>query len=163
MESRRFEVIRYIACDGTVFNLPTKCMEYEKELRRKLYCEIQDQRIEISKLKIEQNKTRLQFLINKCDALEAVNKIAFHERMADYHRGKIDYQIIDSDLQDAYREINRMYDKAYEWFGTSINKSRIAKKERRDRSLRWRQENTPDKWRTPNKIRLSKLPKEDKQ
>lgn len=36
-----------------------------------------------------------------------------------------------------------------------------AKKERRQMSLRWRQENTPDKWRTHNKIRVSKQPKED--
>lgn len=151
MESKRVEVIRYYACDGTVFSEGNRCLEYEKELRRRLYVEIQDQQIEINRLKIEKNKTRLQFLVDKCDALEAVNKIVFHERMADYHRGKVDYQIIDSDLQDAYREIHMLYDKAYEWFGSSVGKSRIAKKERRDRSLRWRQENTPDKWRTPPK------------
>jgi Ca2+-dependent lipid-binding protein len=158
---KRVEVLRYYACDGTVFGEESKCYNYEKELKRNLYAEIKDNQIEICKLKIEMNKTRLQFLVDRCDALEAVNKVAFHEKMADYHKGKIDYQIVESDLKDARMEIRRLYDEAYEWFGTSAGKSRIAKKERSDKSLRWRQENTPDKWRTPNKIRVSKQPKED--
>jgi hypothetical protein len=155
---RRVEVLRYYACDGTVFGEESKCYNYEQELKRNLYVEIQDKQIEICKLKIEMNKIRLQFLVDRYDALEAVNKVAFHEKMVDYHKGKIDYQIVESDLKDAYKEIHMLYDKAYEWFGTSAGKSRIAKKQRRDRSLRWRQENTPDKWRTPPKEN-----KEDKQ
>ena len=65
MEVKKVEVIRYHACDGTVFSKDIMCLEYEKELRRRLSVEIQDQQIEISKLKIEKNKTRLQFLIKK--------------------------------------------------------------------------------------------------
>lgn len=165
MFTKKVEVSRYYSCDGKEFAYEDVCLQYEKELKQKLEDDIQKQRIQIRNLKIEKNEYRLQFLIDKCDAFnylyDACNKIGYHKKMAAYYDGKDDYKLVVSDLVDAYENINILYDRAYLWFGTHKHKSRLAKEERRKKSLRWRQENTPDKWRTPNKIRVSKLPKED--
>lgn len=164
MFTKRVEVTRYYACDGKEFAHEDVCSSYEKALLVKLDIEIENKNIEISKLKFEKNKTRLQFLISKCDAFNALyggrNRIKYHEKMAEYHKGKVDYRVLELKLKDARKNINILYNKAYEWFGTHKHKSNLAKIERRKKSLRWRRDNTPDKWRTPNKIRVSKQPKE---
>ena len=165
MTVRNIEVIRYYSCDGKEFAYEDVCLQYEKELKQKLEDDIQKQRIQIRRLKTEKNECRLQFLIDKCDAISylysAGNKIGYHKKMAAYYDGKDDYKLIESDLTDAYQDINILYDRAYLWFGAHKHKSRLAKEERRKKSLHWRRENTPDKWRTPNKIRVSKLQKEN--
>jgi hypothetical protein len=49
-------------------------------------------------------------------------------------------------------------DNLYMWFGLHKKKSSVARLERRKRSLIFRRDHTPDQWRTPHKIRVSKLP-----
>lgn len=162
MEVRKVELMRYYACDGREFDNYFECVAYEDAKRIELDAEIRERLTKITTLREEVNEHRLRFSVANCDAIVALNdgnKIIFHIKMLEYYRSKIDYNIHKSNLYVERRCFNELLDKAYLWFGNRKHKSMYAKKERRQKSLRWRQENTPDKWRTPNKIRVSK--KED--
>ena len=164
MQMQRVEVIQYRAVDGKLFDNIDKCLAYEREKRSELDYEIHKRRLKIITLKEQANKLRLQFCLAKCDAqiaLNGGNKIIFHMKMIEYYKGKVDYGCSKSDLYYNRKVLNELLDQSYLWFGDEKHKSKFAKNERRHKSLRWRQENTPDKWRTPIKIRVSKLLKED--
>lgn len=164
MEIRRIEVCRYYACDGKVFDDADKCLAYEREIRVELDEKIHKRRCEIITLKEQADELRLRFSVAKCDALLALNTggvRTFHKKMYEYYEGKSVYNVRRATLHSERVLLNRLLDKSYLWFKDRKHKSMYAKKERRQMSLRWRQENTPDKWRTPNKIRVSKQPKEE--
>lgn len=153
MTAKKVEVTHYYACDGKEFACVDLCSEYEKALEAKLERDIHYMQNKIRRLKEEKNRLRLQFSVAKCDAFDALckgNKIEYHDKMADYYKGKVDYQLVVSDLKETYRIVHRLYNRSYEWFLTHKHKSNLARTERKKKSLRWRQENTPDKWRTPN-------------
>ena len=160
MISRKVEVTRYYACDGKEFAYEGLCLAYEKELQAKLESNIYEMKNKIRRLKEEMNRLRLQFSVAKCDAFDAIrvgNKVEYHDKMATYYAGKNDYNLAVFAIKKNRRTVYGMYNRAYELFGTHKHKSNLARNERRLKSSRWRQENTPDKWRTPNKIRVSKL------
>ena len=153
MIAKKVEVTRYYACDGKEFACADLCSAYEKSFQVKLERDIRYMQYEIRKLKEEKNQLRLQFSVAKFDAFEALckgDKVGYHNKMTDYYKGKVSYQLAASNLKESYEVVNRLYNRAYEWFGTHKHKSNSARIERRQRSLRWRQENTPDKWRTSN-------------
>lgn len=112
------------------------------------------------------NTYRLQFLVAKFDALDALKnykRVTFHEKMIEYYKNKSDYDVCRFDLHLERRYLNELFNNSCLWFGDRKHKSKLAKDIRKKKSLRWRQDNTPDKWRTPNKIRVSKQPKEEQQ
>ena len=164
MQIKRVEVLQYRAADGKLFDSSDKCLAYERDKRMELDYEIHKQRLQIITLKEQTNKLRLQFCLAKCDAqiaLSSGEKIIFNMKMIEYYKGKVDYNCSKSDLYYRRKLLNELLDQSYLWFGDKKHKSKFAKNERRHKSLRWRQENTPDKWRTPIKIRVSKQQKED--
>lgn len=164
MESRKVEVIHFFACDGKEFSNIDECLAYERKVREALEYAIPESRMKIKDLKRKANTYRLQFLVAKCDALDALNDgkmITFHEKMIEYYINKKDYANCKFDLFFERRHLNELINNSCLWFGDRKHKSKLAKSIRRKKSLRWRQENAPDKWRTPNKIRVSKLPKEE--
>lgn len=164
MTSKQVTVTKYIACDDKEFNDIHECLAYEQEKAVELEVEIRRYRGLITSLKEKANESRLKFRLAQCEANEALKDgkiITFHKMMAEYYEGKIHYLYITSDLCIERRYLNKLINKYYLWFGRLKHKSTEAKAERRKKSLRWRQENTPDKWRTPNKIRVNKLPKEE--
>lgn len=166
MTSKQVTVTKYIACDDKEFNNIDECRAYEMEKRVKLKDEICKQRVLIASLKEKANESRLKFHLAHCEAYNALNygkMMTFHKRMAEYYEGKMQYIYHKSDLCIERRYLNKLINKYCLWFGGMRHKSTEAKAERREKSLRWRQENTPDKWRTPNKIRVNKLPKEEQQ
>jgi TfoX/Sxy family transcriptional regulator of competence genes len=154
-------VIRYYACDGKEFDNGDKCLAYEREKCVQLDSEISVMREKIRSLKDRANESRLRFHLARLDAYDALSGghvIAFHMKMIEFYKGKLDYNANKSNLYVERRHLNELLNKAYLWFGERKHKSKSAKQERRKKSLRWRQENTPDKWRTPPKEN-----KEDKQ
>jgi hypothetical protein len=164
MVLRKIEVTRYFSCDGKEFAFSDACREYERELKVQIYYEICKSRVKIKTLKQKANEKRLQFLVAKLDAIDASNDgkaILFHEKMIEYYKAKTEYHVYESDLHFERIRLSEFTDKFYMWFGEMKHKSEFAKQNRREKSLHWRKENTPDKWRTPYKIRVSKLPKED--
>lgn len=164
MVLKRVEVIRYLSCDGKEFDNHDKCLAYEREKCVQLDCEIASMRGKIRRLKDEANESRLRFRLARLDAYDALrggSVITFHMKMIEFYKGKVDYNINKSNLYVGRRHLNELLNKAYLWFGERKHKSKFAQQERRKKSLRWRQENTPNKWRTPIKIRVSKLHKED--
>jgi hypothetical protein len=163
MECRKVEVTRYYAIDGKQFDDAAECLTYEREKSMELCAAINANRARITILRERANECRLRLCVAKYDALIALGRgerILFHMKMIEYYKGKTDYSSSRVNLYAERRRLNELLDKAYLWFGCK-NKSRLSKKERREKSLRWRSEHTPDEWRTPNKIRVSKQPKED--
>lgn len=92
-----------------------------------------------------------------------MGKSKYCSLMAEYWRLVSEYNVKRRELYEVRRRIRIETDRLYMWFGHYKKKSSVARLERKRRSARWRQENTPDKWSTPNKIRVSKLQKEEQQ
>lgn len=154
MTTKQVTVTKYIACYGEEFNTYSECKAHEREKMHELDYEIRNKRIEIITLKEKAEDIRLKFSLAKCDAqlaLNCGNIIAFHEKMAEYYNCKINYNITKLDLYLKRKLLNEFLDQFYLWFGGRKHKAKLARIERRHKSLRWRQENTPDKWRTPRK------------
>lgn len=163
MTVKRIEVTRFYACDGKEFDDADECHDYEMKRRVVLEDEIRKCRAQITSLKEQANESRLQFRLAQCEANEALDDgrmATFHKKMAEFYEGKTRYVYYKIKLRLERRNINNLINKYYLWYDGMRHKSMKAKAERKEKSLRWRQENTRDKWSTPYKIRVSKLPKE---
>ena len=171
MERVQKTVDRFIACDGMEFDGADKCLAHEREQRSVLYAEIQVLRMNIKELKRVVTEAMMRARLAKIDADSAMlyrsaglkAKREWHEKMIAYYDMCIEARNQRGKLREARRGLSIKTDYAYQWFGDLKRKSSIAKLERRKKSLMWRRDNTPDKWRTPNKIRVNKLPKEEQQ
>lgn len=169
MERVQKTVDRFIACDGTEFDDADKCLAHEREQRALLEYEIHQLRREIKEQKWVVTEAMMKARLTKIEADKCARfrsaglkaKREWHEKMIAYYDMCIEARNNKRRLREARRALSIKTDYAYQWFGDLKRKSSIAKLERRRKSLRWRQENTPDKWRTPNKIRCNKPPKEE--
>ena len=164
MKSKVVEVVRYYSCDGKEFEFSEACRAYEQELKARIYYKIYEMRVNIKTFKQKANESRLQFLVAKFDALDALKDdriVTFHQKMVEHYKARAEYHLHKSNLSFERARLSEYIDKIYMWFGEMKCKSELAKQDRKKKSLRWRQENTPDKWRTPNKIRVNKQPKEN--
>lgn len=159
MKTVKVEVTHYVACDGQEFDDYDKCLAYESEKRMRLINDVRQHREIVRTLKEFANQCRLQFLLAQVEAQDAAfvgDRLTYHRKMSDYYANKKAYNGYISSLSSARNVLNELLDLSYVQFGDRKKLSRAAKKERREKSLRWRKANTPDKWRTPNKIRVSK-------
>lgn len=161
MKTVKVEVTHYVACDGREFDDYDMCLAYESERRMRLIDDVRHNRESVRTLKEFANQCRLQFLLAQVEAQDAAfvgDRPTYHKKMYDYYANKKAYNGYISSLSSARNTLNRLLDQSYIQFGDRNRSSSAAKKERREKSKRWRETNTPDKWRTPNKIRVSKQP-----
>lgn len=164
MKPIKVEVTHYVACDGQEFDDYDKCLAYESEKRKRFIDDVRHNRENVRTLKEFANQCRLQFLLAQVEAQDAAfvgDRLTYHKKMSDYYANKKAYNGYISSLSSVRNTLNRLLDQSYFQFGDRNRSSMAAKRKRREKSKRWRETNTPDKWRTPSKIRVSKLPKEE--
>lgn len=168
MTTKQVTVTKYIACDNQVFNTRSECEAHEREVRLTL----EDEVWELSKRKRELlyaiNEARIKARIAWLDARKlkpevrgAMDKCRYCALMSNYWSRTSEYNTKRRELFEVRRKISMVIDSLYMGFGLHKKQSSVARLERRSRSDSWRKENPPDKWRTPNKIRVSKQPKEE--
>lgn len=167
MTTKEVTVTKYIACDKQEFITRAECEAHEREVRNLLEHEVYDQRGVKRQLLFAINEARIKARIAWIDAQKwktetrsAMGKSKYHILMADYWNRTSVYNAKRRELREVRRSLSVSTDRLYMWFGLH-KKSWVAKLERRRRSEEWRKANAPDKWRTPNKIRVSKQPKEE--
>lgn len=168
MTTKEVTVTKYIACDDEEFATRAECEAHEREVMNLLEREVYDQRCAKRQLKFAIDEARIKARIAWLDAQKwkqetrsAMGKSKYHLLMADYWNRTSVYNAKRRELREVRRSLSVSTDRLYMWFGFHKKKSWVAKLERRRRSEEWRKANTPDKWRTPNKIRVSKPPKEE--
>lgn len=165
MTTRQVTVTMYVACDNKQFDIRSECEAHEREIRNLLEHEAwellrkkRELRYAINEARIKARLARLDAEKQKAEARSAMGKSKYCKLMSDYWGFISVYNIKRRELFEVRRKISITNDNLYMWFGLHKNKSSVARLERINRSLMWRREHTPDQWRTPNKIRVSKLP-----
>lgn len=167
MTTKEVTVTKYIACDEQEFITRPECEAHEREVRNLLEHEVYELRGDKRKLLFAINEARIKARIAWIDAQKwkmetrsAMGKSKYHTLLSNYWQQTSAYNAKRRELRDVRRRISVSTDRLYMWFGLHT-RSWVARLERKRRSEEWRKANTPDKWRTPNKIRVSKLPKEE--
>lgn len=170
MTTKEVTVTKYIACDEQEFITRAECEAHEREVRNLVEHELYELLVTKRQFKYAINEARIKARIAWIDAQKwemgtrsAKGKSQYHALMADHWNMTSVYNAKRRELREVRRKISIATDRLYMWFGLHKKKSWVAKLERRRRSDEWRKANTPDKWRTPNKIRVSKPPKEEQQ
>lgn len=165
MMTAQVMVTKYIACDDQEFITCSECEAHEREVRNlvehqlyELRCEKRKVRFAINEARIKARIARLDAENQKAEAMSAMGKSKYCTLMSDYWQQTSAYNAKRREMFELRRKIGIATDRLYMWFGLHKKKSLVAKLERRRRSEEWRKANTPDKWRTPNKIRVSELP-----
>ena len=165
MTTKVVEVTKYISCDGGEFNTRSECEAHEYKTRNLLEHNVWELQGKKRELLCAINEARINARIAWLDAQKlkpvarsAMGKSEYCELMSDYWRFVSVYNTRRRELYELRRKISFATDNLYMWYGFHRKKSSVARLERRKRSLAWRREHTPDQWRTPNKIRVSKLP-----
>lgn len=169
MTTTQVMVTKYIACDDQEFITRQECEAHEREVRNLLEHEVYELRGDKRKLLFVVNEARIKARIAWIDAQKwkqetrsALGKSKYHMLMSDHWNQTSIYNAKRRELREVRRRISVSTDRLYMWFGLHT-RAWIAKLERRRRSEEWRKANTPDKWRTPYKIRVSKQPNEEQQ
>jgi len=164
MTTKQATVTKYISCDGGEFNERSECEAHERETRKllenqawELLQKKRELKYAINEARIKARLARLDAEKQKAEARSAMGKSKHCKLMSDYWGFVSVYNIKRSELREARRSTSMVIDNLYMWFGLHKKKSSVARFERRKRSLEFRREHTPDQWRTPNKIRVSKL------
>lgn len=163
MTIKKVTVTKYIACDGQEFDTHDVCFAHEREVMNMLENDVYQLQCEMRKLLYAINDARINARISWIDAQKlkptggAREKCEYCALMSSYWSRTADYNVRRRELFEVRRKISIEIDNLYMWFGHHKKKSSVARLERKRRSDVWRQENTPDKWRTPNKIRVGKL------
>ena len=165
MTTKQVTVMKYISCDGGEFDKRSECEAQEREVLNLLECQALELLRKKRELKYAINEARIKARLSRLDAEKqkaetrsAMGKSKYFKLMSDYWGFVSVYNIKRRELFEARRSLSMVIDNQYMWFGLHKKKSSVARLERRKRSLAWRREHTPDQWRTPNKIRVSKLP-----
>ena len=167
MTTKQVTVTKYVSCNGVEFDNKFECENYESNLKMELQDEEFKFKKKINELEEEVNECRINAQLAKLDAEKqkaearsAMGKSRFCKLMADHFQHVSEYNQKRRKLREVRRALSMIIDNQYMWFGFKSRRSSVARLERKKRSLAWRREHTPDQWRTPNKIRVSKLPKE---
>lgn len=166
MTTKQVTVTKYVSCSGVEFDNALKCENYESNLRIELHGDMYELRKRINELKEEINEHRIKAQLARLDALKlkrecvitAMDRSRFCKLMADHFCHVSEYNQKRRKLFEARRALSMITDNLYMWYGEYARKSSVARLERRKCSYMWRREHTPDQWRTPHKIRVSKLP-----
>ena len=164
MTTKQVTVTKYVACDGSEFGTINECAAHERQLRNELEHDVYQLQLDKRELLYAINEARIKARISlnaaerlKYVARSAMGKCECCKMMAEYWRLTSVYNVKRRELHELRRNVSMMNDKLYDWFGLRKKQSSIARLERRKCSAMWRQEHTPDQWRTPHKIRVSKL------
>lgn len=167
MTTKQVTVTKYISCDEQEFITRAECEAHEREVMNLLEHEVYELRDNKRKLQYAINEVRIKARIAwldaqklKLEARSAMCKSRYFSLMSNYWQLTSAYNAKRCDLFEVRRRISVSTDRLYMWFGLHT-RAWIAKLERRRRSEEWRKANTPDKWRTPYKIHVSKQPKEE--
>lgn len=168
MTTKQVTVTKYVACDGQEFDTLDGCKAHEREVWNILENDVYQLRLDKRELLYAINEARINARISlneakrmkKSTARSAGGKAEYCEMMAKYWRFTLEYNVKRRELYVLRRKASIAIDNLYMWFGHHKKKSSVARLERKKRSSEWRSENTPDKWSTPNKIRVNKLPQE---
>ena len=165
MTTKQVTVTKFVSCSGIEFDNELECANYESNLRVELQQDVYEHLKKINELKEEVNMLRINAQLAKLDAEKqkaearsAMGKSRFCKLMADHFQYVSEYNQKRRKLHEVRRALSMIIDNQYMWFGFKSRRSSVARLERKRMSLRWRSEHTPDQWRTPNKIRVSKLP-----
>ena len=165
MTTKQVTVTKFIACDGMEFGTRSECEAREREVRNLLEHDVYELRRKKYELKNAINEARINARIAwldaqklKAEARSAMSKSEYCKLMANYWAYTSAYNSKRRTLFEVRRRISASIDSLYMWFGHYKKKSSVARLERRRRSDAWRKEHTPDRWRTPHKIRVSKPP-----
>lgn len=166
MTTKQVTVTKYVSCSGVEFDNALECKNYESNLRRELHGDRYGLQKRIYELKEEINECRINAQIARLDAeklkrecvITAMDKARFCKLMADHFQYVSEYNQKRRKLREARRALSMITDNLYMWYGEYARKSSVARLERRRKSEQFRHEHTPDQWRTPHKIRVSKLP-----
>lgn len=163
MTTKQVTVTKYVSCSGVEFDAAIECETYESNLRRELHGDRYELRKRVSELKEEVNECRIKAQIARLDAeklkrlsVSAIDKSRFFKLMADHFCHVSEYNQKRRKLFEARRALGMITDNLYMWYGEYARKSSVARLERKRKSDMWRREHTPDQWRTPHKIRVSK-------
>lgn len=165
MTTKQVTVTKYIACDGRELDTSDRCMAHERETRNVLEHDVYQMRLDMRELMYAINEARINARISmveaqrlKSEVRSAKGKSEYCKMMSEYWRFTSEYNIKRRELFVIRRKVSMAIDNLYMWFGLHKKKSSVARLERRKRSLMFRRDHTPDQWRTPHKIRVSKLP-----
>ena len=166
MTTKQVTVVKYVACNGVAFDDKHECENYESNLKVDMQRDVFNLMSRIKDLKEEINEARINSQLARLDAekvkrecaITAMDKAKYCELMARHFRHVGDYNQKRRKLWETRRALSMIIDNQYMWFGKKSRRSSVARLERKRKSDMWRRENTPDKWRTPHKIRVSKLP-----
>jgi len=166
MTTKQVTVTKFVSCSGVEFDNPVECESYESNLRSELHGDRYELRKRINELKEEINECRIKAQLARLDALKlkrecvitAMDRSRFCKLMADHFCHVSEYNQKRRKLFEARRALSMITDNLYMWYGEYARKSSVARLERKRKSDMWRREHTPDQWRTPHKIRVSKLP-----
>ena len=164
MTTKQVTVVKYVSCSGVEFNSKLECKNYEDNLRVELQRDVYEHLKKINELKEEVNECRIKAKLARLDAerqkrmcVTAMDRSLFCTLMADHFKYVSEYNQKRHKLHEVRRALSMIIDNQYMWFGFKSRRSSVARLERKKRSLAWRREHTPDQWRTPHKIRVSKL------
>ena len=165
MTTKQKTVTMYVACNGVEFPSQYECENYESNLKVELQRDVFNHMERIKDLKEEVNEARINSQLARFDAekvkrecvVTAMDRAKFCELMARHFRYVSDYNQKRRKLWEMRRALSMIIDNQYMWFGKKSRRSSVARLERKRKSEMWRRENTPDKWRTPHKIHVSKL------
>lgn len=164
MTTKQVTVTKFISCDGMEFGTRQECEAREREVRNLLEHDLWEQWHKKRELKNAINEARINARVALLDAQElklkarsAMQKSEYCKLMANYYAYTSAYNVKRRELFEVRRKMSMTIDSLYMWFGSHKKKASTARVERRRRSHAWRVEHTPDQWRTPNKIRVSKL------
>ena len=165
MTTKQVTVTKYVSCSGIEFDNELECANYESNLRCELQQDVYEHLKKINELKEEIDECRIKAQLARLDAeklkglsVSAIDKSRFCKLMADHFMYVSEYNQKRRKLFEVRRALSMIIDNQYMWFGFKKRRSSVARLERKRMSLRWRSEHTPDQWRTPHKIRVSKLP-----
>lgn len=169
MTTKQVTVTKYVSCSGVEFDNQIECERYECNLQRELHEDRYNLRKRINELKEEINERRIKAQLARLDALKlkrecvitAMDRSRFCELMSSHFFHVSEYNQKRRKLFDARRALSMITDNLYMWYGEYARKSSVARLERKRKSDMWKREHTPDKWTTPHKIRVSKLPGKD--
>ena len=165
MTAKQVTVTKYVSCDDVEFDSCDECAAHEREVRNLLEHNVYESRCKKRELLYAINEARINARIAWLDAQRmkpvarsAKVKSEYCKRMSEYWHLASEYNIKRRQLFELRRSVSISTDNLYLWFGLHKKKANIARLERMGRSARWRQEHTPDQWRTPHKIRVSPHP-----
>lgn len=168
MTTKQVTVTKYISCDNREFSERSECEAHERETRNLLEHNVRELQGKKRELLCAINEARINARIAWLDAQKlkpnarsAIGKSEYCKLMSDYWRFVSVYNTRRRELYELRRKISFATDNLCMWYGFHRKKSSVARLERRKRSLAWRREHTPDQWRTPHKIRVSKLPAQE--